>query len=154
MLRTGAMFAATLALSLCVGLLSHLGAQEARHIKSRHSVEATVERAERIAAYHGLRILGVVDYAKIGGEWLTAKEKFAPARLIVFIDDRGAVPRAISADRLLALELPLKILVWEDDDGGVWLSYRDLRAGGPSPSPQLLEKLNGLTEALGQEAAH
>lgn len=148
--RASARSAAALAV-LCCGAPA-LGAQEpVHHIKSAHSVETTVERAERIASYHGMRILGVIDYAEVGAPWLSDKT-MAPARLIVFMDDRGVVPRAVLENRLLALEMPLKLLVWRDDKGGVWVSYRKL-ADVAGVSPNLLAKLDDLAKAFGDEAA-
>ena len=141
------------------GVHAQDAAQKAiQHIKSNHSVQTTIERAERIASYHGLRVLGIIDYAEISTEWLPKGKTPVPARLMVFVDNRGAVPRALQENTLLALELPLKILVWEDRNGGVWVSYRNLQASAlnyqPAVSPQLLSKLDSLVRTLGDEAAN
>lgn len=131
-------------------------AQEAvKHIKSRHSIATTIERAERIAAYHDFRVLGIVDYAALAME----KNKQTPAaRLLVFIDDKAEYAKVLRQSRLFALEFPFKLLVWEDDHGGVWVSYRPMAPMAAQyqlhTQAKFLAKLDLMVEALGREAAN
>ena len=85
------------------------------HVKSWHSVADTSERAKRMIEHFGFRLLGEIDYADAGNG-------AAPIRLIVFSDTRMAAP-VVRKNRLAALDMPLKLLIWEDATQGVWLSY-------------------------------
>lgn len=88
------------------------------YVKSKHSVADTVIRAKRMLEYHNLKILGEVDYTVPQA----GDEPIAPTTLLLF----GQVPEVSSlvrANRLSGLDLPLKLLVWEDAQGIVWISY-------------------------------
>ena len=144
-----------IAVALLLVLCSNGLAQEPiQHIKSRHSVENTVDRLKRIATYHNLQLLGSINYTKLAKQH---GETLAPARLIVFADDQGHLVRAMQESQLLALEMPIKILIWEDERGGVWLSYRKLesltRPHNVKTKTQLLTKLDELAQSLCNEAS-
>lgn len=83
------------------------------HIKSRHGVANTTERAKRMIEYYDLHLLGEVDYTSRAG---------SAARLIIFNHAKAALP-AIRKNPLAALDMPLKLLVWDDGSGVVWISY-------------------------------
>ena len=56
------------------------------------------------------------------GEAEKAGLKMNPTQLIIFGNPKGGTPLMIAAPTL-AIDLPLKALIWEDGDGKVWLSY-------------------------------
>lgn len=101
--------------------------QGTMHIKSHHSVDSTVERAKRILEYHKFRVFGIIDHAdNAKGAGLT----LLPTKLLVFGNPKvGTV--LMQKNRLIGLDLPLKLLVWEDSSGVVWISYT---------TPDFLEK--------------
>ena len=115
---------------LLFGLIPTADAQDriesehTRHIKSKHSVELTVERAKRIAEHNELRVFGVIDHAQnatdVGMELL-------PTQLIVF-GNPAVGTELMQANPLIGLDLPLKLLVWEDRNGAVWISYSSAEA--------------------------
>ena len=86
---------------------------------SRHSVDETVERLRGILEVKGVKLFAVVDHS---GEAEKAGMKMPPTKLLIFGNPRAGTPIMLAAPSI-ALDLPLKILVWEDGDGKVWLSH-------------------------------
>jgi uncharacterized protein (DUF302 family) len=86
---------------------------------SPSSVEETVERLKQAILSHNLTIFAHINHSeearKIG---LTMQE----AQVLIFGNPKGGTPLMI-ASPLLALDLPLKVLVWQSTDGSVWASY-------------------------------
>ncbi len=92
-----------------------------RHVKSRHVVDVTVERAKRMLEHHGFRVFGVIDHADNAKQ---ADLELPPTQLLVFGNPKGGTP-LMRANRLIGADLPMKLLVWEDADGVVWISYNE-----------------------------
>ena len=89
------------------------------HIESRHSVEDTVERARRMVERQGLRVFGVIDHRDAAQKTGAA---LAPTRVLVFGNPKRGT-QLMRENRIIGLDLPMKLLVWEDADGVVWISY-------------------------------
>ena len=66
-----------------------------------------------------------------------------PTKLLIFGSPKAGTPLMLAAPSV-AIDLPLKILVWEDGQGKVWISYN---------SPEYLKERHGLPEALLQNIA-
>ena len=90
-------------------------------IPSPHSVDQTVQRLEEILAAKGVKLFAVIDH---GGEAEKAGFQMRPCKLLVFGNPKAGTPLML-ASPTAALDLPLKILVWESADGAVLLSYND-----------------------------
>jgi uncharacterized protein (DUF302 family) len=90
-------------------------------IPSHHSVEQTVQHLEEILSAKGVKLFAVIDH---GGEAEKAGLAMRPCRLLIFGNPKAGTPLML-ASPLAALDLPLKILVWEKADDTVWLSYND-----------------------------
>lgn len=88
---------------------------------SPYSVPETVQRLENILAGKGIKIFVLVDHS---GEAEKAGLKMPPTQLLIFGNPKGGTPAMLAAP-LLAIDLPLKALAWEDANGQVWLSYND-----------------------------
>src|ERR1700675_298709 len=90
---------------------------------SNHSVDQTVERLKDILQSKGVTLFALVDH---GGEAEKAGMKMPPTKLLIFGNPKAGTPLMLAAPRS-AIDLPLKILVWEDvrEDaaGKVWISY-------------------------------
>jgi uncharacterized protein (DUF302 family) len=89
---------------------------------SQYSVEETISRfkaavKEREAA--GFVVFTEIDHAAAGK---AAGVEMRPRTVIVFGNPKLGTPVMIKTPRL-AIDLPPKALVWEDDQGKVWLSY-------------------------------
>jgi uncharacterized protein (DUF302 family) len=85
---------------------------------SPHSVDQTVERLEAILREKGIRLFALVDH---GGEAAKVGLKMPPTKLLIFGKPQAGTPLMLAAPRI-AIDLPLKILVWEDAEGQVWVS--------------------------------
>jgi uncharacterized protein (DUF302 family) len=78
---------------------------------------------ELIAAVadNGLTVLAHVDHA---GAAATAGMELNPTDLLIFGNPRGGTP-LMQANQTMGIDLPLKALVWQDQEGKTWLGYND-----------------------------
>jgi uncharacterized protein (DUF302 family) len=110
------------------------------HLSSPRSVPETLARLETIVQAKGLAILARIDHsgdaAKVGLE-------MHPTKLLIFGNAKSGTPLMI-ASPTVAIDLPLKALVWEDSEGKVWLSYN---------SPDYLKERHAIPENLVQNIA-
>jgi uncharacterized protein (DUF302 family) len=102
---------------------------------SPHSVEETVERLKSILQAKGVTLFTLVDHS---GEAQKVGLKMRPTKLLIFGNPQAGTPLMLAAPSV-AIDLPLKILVWEDEEGKVWLSYN---------SPEYLKERHGLPPEL------
>ncbi|MDX8529599.1 DUF302 domain-containing protein [Mesorhizobium sp. VK25A] len=90
-------------------------------VESRFRVGETIDRLVETVTSAGLRVFARIDHAA------GAREIGAPLRpteLLIFGHPKGGTP--LMQDRQLAgIDLPIKALAWEDEQGKVWLSYND-----------------------------
>jgi uncharacterized protein (DUF302 family) len=91
-------------------------------IPSHHSVDATVEKIHGILAAKGVTLFALVDHS---GEAEKVGMKMRPTKLLIFGSPKAGTPVMLAAPSI-AIDLPLKILVWEDGDGKVWISYNSV----------------------------
>ena len=103
--------------------------------RSNHSVEATVEKLKNILQSKGVTLFALVDHS---GEAEKVGMKMPPTKLLIFGSPKAGTPLMLAAPSV-AIDLPLKILVWEDDQGEVWVSYN---------SPDYLKGRHGLPQEL------
>ena len=88
---------------------------------SVHSVDETVEKLKAMLQGKGVTLFALVDHS---GEAAKAGMAMPPTKLLIFGDPKAGTPLMLAAPSI-ALDLPLKLLVWEDSAGKVWLSYND-----------------------------
>jgi uncharacterized protein (DUF302 family) len=86
------------------------------------SVDATVEKLKAILEGKHVRLFAIVDHS---GEARKAGMQMPNTKLLIFGNPAGGTP-AMLASPTLALDLPLKILVWEDAEGRVWITYNSV----------------------------
>ena len=118
-------------------------------IPSHHSVDETVAKIEGILRTKGVTLFALVDHS---GEAEKAGMKMRPTKLLIFGNPRAGTPVMLASPHS-AIDLPLKLLVWEDADGAVWISYNSLaylqtRHGLPA---ELMANL-AVVEALAAQA--
>jgi len=89
------------------------------HLGSRYSVPETLKRLEALLSAKGLTVFARVDHS---GEAAKVGLTMRPTQLIIFGSPKAGTPLMV-ASPTLAIDLPLKVLAWEDADGKVWLSY-------------------------------
>jgi uncharacterized protein (DUF302 family) len=88
-------------------------------IVSHHSVAATVEKVRVLLEAKGVALFALVDHS---GEAEKVGMKMRPTKLLIFGNPKAGTP-VMLASPSIAIDLPLKILVWEDEAGKVWISY-------------------------------
>jgi uncharacterized protein (DUF302 family) len=109
-------------------------------ISSNHSVDQTVEKFKRVLQAKGVTLFALVDHS---GEAEKVGMKMRPTRLLIFGSPKGGTP-VMQAAPSIAIDLPLKMLIWEDAERHVWLSYN---------SPVYLQQRHGVPQNLLQNIA-
>jgi uncharacterized protein (DUF302 family) len=109
-------------------------------IPSHHSVEQTVERLKNILQSKGVTLFAVIDHS---GEAEKVGMKMRPTKLLIFGNPKAGTPLMLAAPSA-AIDLPLKILIWEDNAGKVWVTYN---------SPEFLRERHGLPPDLMQNVS-
>jgi uncharacterized protein (DUF302 family) len=89
------------------------------HLPSKYSVAETIARLQGFVLAHGMSILARIDHE---ADARKAGLQMQPAQLLIFGDAKAGTPLMVAAPTL-ALDLPLKALVWEEFEGRVWLSF-------------------------------
>lgn len=107
---------------------------------SNHSVDQTVEKLKAILQAKGVTLFALVDHS---GEAEKAGMKMLPTKLLIFGSPKAGTPLMLASPSI-AIDLPLKILIWEDVQGKVWVSYN---------SPAYLQERHGLRPELLQNIA-
>ena len=107
---------------------------------SNHSVDETVEKLKGILAAKGVALFALVDHS---GEAQKVGMKMPPTKLLIFGSPKAGTPLMLAAPSV-AIDLPLKILVSEDAQGKVCISYN---------SPAYLQERHGLPPELLQNIA-
>jgi uncharacterized protein (DUF302 family) len=90
-------------------------------IKSSFGPEETMKRLEAEVTAKGLTIFAHVDHAAAAA---AAGLPLRPTDLIIFGNARGGTP-LMQQSQTSGIDLPLKALVWQDEQGATWLSYND-----------------------------
>ena len=90
-------------------------------IKSPFSAGETMSRFEENAKQRGLNIFARIDHAagaaKVG-------KTLRPTEVLIFGNPQGGTP-FMECAQSVGIDLPLKVLAWEDAQGQVWLGYND-----------------------------
>ena len=102
---------------------------------SKHSVDQTVENLKDILQSKGIKLFALVDHS---GEAEQVGIKMRPTKLLIFGSPKAGTPLMLAAPSV-AIDLPLKILVWQDDQGKVWVSFN---------SSEYLKERHGLPQDL------
>jgi uncharacterized protein (DUF302 family) len=89
-------------------------------LPSAHSATETVERFKAQLTQKGIELFADVDHAagakKVG-------LSLRPTQVLIFGNPKAGTP-LMQSKQTIGLDLPLRVLVWEDEAGKVWLSYR------------------------------
>ncbi len=104
-------------------------------VASNHSVDQTVARLKGILEDRAMTLFAEIDHS---GEAAKAGMTLPPTRLLVFGNPRAGTP-LMQAAPTTGIDLPLKILVWQDSDGRPWISYN---------SPEYLQDRHGFPPEL------
>ena len=131
-------------------------------VQNTHMVELTASGdADQVEARlrealdaHGLQLFARIDHAAGAAE---AGLPLRPTELLIFGNAKGGTP-LMQAGQAAGIDLPLKVLVWQDADGKVWLSYNEpswiaQRHGRGAASEGTVHALTAAISALAKKAA-
>jgi uncharacterized protein (DUF302 family)/uncharacterized membrane protein YidH (DUF202 family) len=107
---------------------------------SNHSVDETVEKLKTLLAGKGMTLFALIDHS---GEAEKVGFKMRSTKLLIFGSPKAGTPLMLAAPSS-AIDLPLKILIWQDAQGRAWVSYN---------SPAYLQQRQGLQPDLLQNIA-
>ena len=105
------------------------------NLPSNHSVDQTVANLKEILQAKAVSLFALVDHS---GEAAKVGLQMRPTKLVIFGSPKAGTP-LMQAAPSIAIDLPLKILVWEDAQGKVWVSYN---------SPAYLQQRHNLPPEL------
>jgi uncharacterized protein (DUF302 family) len=109
-------------------------------IRSHYSVDETVNRLKNLLESKGVTLFALVDHS---GEAEKVGMTMRPTKLLIFGSPKAGTPVMLAAPTS-AIDLPLKILIWEDSNGEVLVSYN---------SPEYLEQRHSISQELVQNLA-
>ena len=98
--------------------------------QSNHSVDETVQKLKEVLNAKGVTLFALVDHS---GEAEKVGMKMPPTKLLIFGNPKAGTPLMLAAPTS-AIDLPLKVLIWEDAQKKVWVSYN---------TPEYLQQRHG-----------
>jgi len=104
-------------------------------VASPYSVPDTLKRLQTSLESKGLKIFAIIDHS---GEAAKVGLEMHPTQVLLFGSPKAGTPVMLAAPSV-AIDLPLKALVAEDDQGRVWITYND---------PEYLAKRHGIPPDL------
>lgn len=104
-------------------------------VPSGFSVNETLAKFQAVLIAANLTIFAMVDHS---GEAEKVGMHMKPTKLVIFGNPKGGTPVMLAAPSA-AIDLPLKVLIWEDARGKVWCTYN---------SPEYLQQRHGVPMEL------
>ena len=102
-------------------------------VKSSYSVKKTADRLESILSEKGMTVFIRINHAEGASK---VGKKLRPTELIIFGNPKVGTP-LMQCSQTVAIDLPQKALIYEDEAGQVWLTYND---------PKYLATRHGISE--------
>ena len=102
--------------------LSNVSAQEGMtNVPSLHDVATTMDRLEAIVKEKGMKVMARVDHMSNASK---VDMELRPTQLLIFGNPKVGTPLMLCS-QTIAIDLPQKMLVWQAEDGKVFLSFND-----------------------------
>lgn len=141
----------TLAIALLVPPAYAMDAMIA--VPSMHPSQTSIDRLEASAKARELKIFARIDHAA-GAR--SIGQELRPTELLIFGHPKGGTP-LLQCNQGYGIELPMRVLAWEDDQGKNWLGYKDpasyaIKSSDPK-CDAALKRLTGTLDTLVREAA-
>jgi uncharacterized protein (DUF302 family) len=149
----GKVFAFFIAVTSLTGAHA-MAAEGLTTIKSNHATKETMDRLEADVKSKGLTVFARIDHAAGAAQ---VGLPLRPTELLIFGNAKGGTP-LMQANQEIGIDLPLKILVWQDQEGTTWLSYDEpswlaTRHGLGHSSEASVNTLGKVVNALAAAAA-
>lgn len=109
-------------------------------IPSQHSVAATLDRLASRLESRGIPVFARIDFS---GDAKRAGLEMLPQQQLIFGNPKAGTPLMVAAPAV-GLDLPLRALAWEDEEGQVWLAYNE---------PEYIVARHGLPASLAANLA-
>ena len=120
-------------------------------LQSNHSAADTMQQLIDAVTQRGILVLAHIDHAAAAAK---AGLALRPTDLLIFGNAKAGTPLMVES-QTLAIDLPLKALVWQDAGGKVWLGYTDpvfLAARHGAGNEKILAVMRELLAAVAAEA--
>jgi len=112
------------ALSLMVFVAGHVNADDGLiSIKSKYSVDETLDRLESVVKGKGLTVFARIDHTAGANK---VDKELRPTKLLVFGNPKVGT-LMMQSNQTAGIDLPMKALAWEDGTGQVWLTYNSAK---------------------------
>jgi uncharacterized protein (DUF302 family) len=92
-----------------------------RILPTKHTVAEILTRVKSLARARGVMVFSRIDFS---GDALRAGLTLRPTGLVILGNPKGGTPLMV-ATPTVAIDLPLKVLAWEDADGHTWVAYNE-----------------------------
>lgn len=121
-------------------------------IESHHGVKETVDRLVAAIEKRGIKIAARIDHAAAAK---AAGLELAPTELLIFGNPTLGTP-LMHESRTMGIDLPMKILTWQDASGKVWMAFSDPEdfksRHGVRTHDEIFAKMRNALEGLAQAA--
>jgi len=121
-------------------------------LQSKHAPAETMQRLMDALADHDVPVLAHIDHAAAAAR---ARLELRPTDLLIFGNAKAGTP-LMAQVQTMGIDLPLKVLIWQDAEGKTWLGYNDpvvLAARHGAGNEKILTTMRELLAAVTQEAA-
>lgn len=129
-----------------------MAAQGLTTIKSSHGPQETMDRLEAAVKAKGMTVFARIDHAAGAS---AVGLSLNPTEVLIFGNAKGGTPLMQSV-QTIAIDLPLKALVWQDGSGDTWLSYNDpawlAKRHGPGGTEAAIGNLTAALDAVAKAA--
>ena len=119
---------------------------------SSHGPKETMERLAAAVSNRGMTILARIDHAAAAA---SVGMTLRPTEVLIFGNPRAGTP-LMQASQTIGIDLPLKVLVWQDDAGKTWLAYNDstwlARRHGADLGAEIVAAMTDALAAVAKEA--
>ena len=90
-------------------------------LRGSHGPKDTMDRLEAQVKAKGMTVFARIDHAASAEQ---VGLPLRPTELLIFGNAKGGTP-LMQSMQTIGIDLPLKVLVWQDAAGVTWLSYND-----------------------------
>jgi uncharacterized protein (DUF302 family) len=109
--------------------------QGIKTLAASRGVDETLDRLESVAKSHGMTVFARINFTK---DAAAVGLELRPTQLLILGNPTGGTPLMVAAPKL-ALDLPLKVLAWQDASKRCWVSFN---------TPEYLQQRHGFPAAL------
>ncbi len=123
-------------------------------LQSKNSVATTARHLEKVLQAKGLHIFARIDHQKGA---VSVGKKLRPTEIFIFGNPKAGTP-LMQCKQTIAIDLPQKMLIYEDAQGKTWIVYNDpaylaARHGLGNCGAKVIQKITGILSAVSSAAA-